>query len=293
MSLLEQILGAVIPVLAAVAIGFAWVRSGRPFESAALVTLVADLSTPCLVFANLARASILRQDFTVMALATCAMLLGFALLGAGLLGCFKMRHRTFLPAIVFPNTGNLGLPMALSVFGPPGLSYAIVIFTVIAIANFTVGQALAAGIANWRGLLRMPLIYAALAGTLVTYLAIPLPRWLIDTCALIGGMSVPLMLLMLGASLARLKVAAMQRAGIVSALRFGIGIAVGSLVCLLFGLTGLARSSLLLQCAMPVAVNNYLFALRWNNDPAEVAGTVVVSTLASVVTVPALLWFLL
>ena len=50
---------------------------------------------------------------------------------------------------------------------------------------------------------------------------------------------------------------------------------------------------LLLQCAMPVAVNNYLFALRWNNNPEEVAGTVVVSTLASVVTLPALLWFLL
>jgi malate permease and related proteins len=293
MSLLEQILTAVIPVLAAVAIGFAWVRSGQPFESAALVAIVADLGTPCLVFANLARASIPREDFTIMALATGAMLLGFALLGSGLLAGLRLPQRTFLPAIVFANTGNLGLPMALNAFGQRGLSYAIVIFTVIAIANFTVGQALAAGIANWRGLLRMPLIYAALAGTLVAYFAIPLPRWLVDTVALIGGMSVPLMLLMLGASLARLKVAAARRAGLVSALRFGVGITVGSLVCLLFGLTGLARSSLLLQCAMPVAVNNYLFALRWNNDPEDVAGTVVVSTLASVVTVPALLWFLL
>jgi predicted permease len=44
---------------------------------------------------------------------------------------------------------------------------------------------------------------------------------------------------------------------------------------------------------MPVAVFNYLFALRWNNQPEEIAGIVVVSTLASIVTTPALLYLLL
>jgi len=50
---------------------------------------------------------------------------------------------------------------------------------------------------------------------------------------------------------------------------------------------------LILQSAMPVAVFNYLFAARWNNQPDEVAGAVVASTLASIVTVPVLLGWLL
>jgi hypothetical protein len=44
---------------------------------------------------------------------------------------------------------------------------------------------------------------------------------------------------------------------------------------------------------MPAAVFNYLFALRWDNDPAEVAGIVVVSTLITIVSAPTLLYFLM
>jgi malate permease and related proteins len=50
---------------------------------------------------------------------------------------------------------------------------------------------------------------------------------------------------------------------------------------------------LIMQCAMPVAVYNYLFALKWNNQPEEVASLVVVSTIVSIFSVPALLHFLI
>ena len=48
----QPILAAVIPVLAAVAIGFLWVRSGRRFENAMFTPLVVDIGTPCLIFAT-------------------------------------------------------------------------------------------------------------------------------------------------------------------------------------------------------------------------------------------------
>ena len=50
---------------------------------------------------------------------------------------------------------------------------------------------------------------------------------------------------------------------------------------------------LIMQCANPVAVYNYLFAKRWDNQPEEVAGVVVLSTLLSIVTIPVLLTWLL
>ena len=43
---------------------------------------------------------------------------------------------------------------------------------------------------------------------------------------------------------------------------------------------------LIVQSAMPVAVFNYLFARMYGADPDEVAGLVLISTLASYVTLP-------
>ena len=60
-----------------------------------------------------------------------------------------------------------------------------------------------------------------------------------------------------------------------------------------FGLEGSARAVLILQCAMPPAVYNYLFAQRWNNQPEEVASVIVVATVVSILTVPILLYFLI
>jgi predicted permease len=106
-------------------------------------------------------------------------------------------------------------------------------------------------------------------------------------------MTVPLMLLMLGSSLNLLKVGAFWRAALVSSIRLGCGAAIGIAVAALFGLSGRMKAVLILQCANLVAVYNYLFAQRWNNQPEEVAGVVVLSTLFSIVTIPLLLGWLL
>jgi len=291
--MLEPVLAAVIPVLVTAGIGFAWVRSGRSVESKVLSPLVMDLGTPCLIISTLTRTEIAPEIFGATALASFAALLGFGLLGLLVLPLLKLPLRSYLPCVAFPNAGNLGLPVALYAFGPQGLSYAIVFFAICSVANYTVGQAISAGTADWRVMLRLPILHAAILGMLGSLFHVQLPAWLANTLALLGGLTVPLMLLMLGASLASLRVSRLWPALIVTGLRIGGGFAIASLVVWLFGLEGPARSALLIQCAMPVAVLNYIFALRWDNRPEEVAGTVVLSTFASVVTVPLLLHLLL
>lgn len=101
------------------------------------------------------------------------------------------------------------------------------------------------------------------------------------------------MLLMLGSSLGLLRVASLRRAFLVSVIRIAMGASVGLAVAALFGMSGAMRAVLVLQCANPVAVYNYLFAQRWNNQPEEVAGVVVISTLLSTLTIPLLLAWLL
>ena len=71
----------------------------------------------------------------------------------------------------------------------------------------------------------------------------------------------------------------------------GFGLAV--LVANLFGLEGVERGVLILQLSMPVAVFNYLLALRYQREPGEVAGMVVLSTLLSFVLLPFIVSFVL
>ena len=291
--MISTVLAAVLPVLLTALIGFVWVRSGRSIEASVMTPLVADIGTPCLVFATLSKAVIPPWAFAEMAAATALSLLTFVAVGMVILKATGLKIRTYLPALSFPNTGNLGLPLSLYAFGQSGLSYAIAFFSIASVANYTIGQAIAAGRADWRFMIRMPLLHAVWLGIVVALFRIELPLWLGNTVSLLGGLTIPIMLLMLGSSLARLRVAAFPRAVAISALRLSMGAAVGFAVAALFGLEGTARAVLIMQCAMPVAVYSYLFAQRWNNEPEEVAGLVVVSTLASVATIPTLLTLLL
>jgi hypothetical protein len=72
-----------------------------------------------------------------------------------------------------------------------------------------------------------------------------------------------------------------------------MGFAVGVTLASLMGLEGTARGVLIIECAMPVAVFNFLYASIYDNRPAEVAGVIVVSTALSFLTLPALLWYVL
>jgi predicted permease len=51
-------LSILLPLLAAMAVGYAWVRSGRPLDNNTLAPLAADLALPCLIFSALVAAEL-------------------------------------------------------------------------------------------------------------------------------------------------------------------------------------------------------------------------------------------
>jgi malate permease and related proteins len=57
----------------------------------------------------------------------------------------RLDIRTYWAPITFGNTGNLGLPVAFFAFGQVGFDFAVVIFAVMAILNFTFGVWVVAG----------------------------------------------------------------------------------------------------------------------------------------------------
>lgn len=291
--MLATILTAIAPVIITALIGFGWTRVGRQFDTHALTALVTEIGTPCLVFSTFAKMTVPAGAFVATAAASLTILVGFLIVASLVLKLSGLSLRTYLPSMSFPNTGNLGIPLALYAFGPEGLAYAIVFVCFTSIMNFTIGQAIAAGTMSWRAIAKMPIIYAVVLGLAVTETGVALPPFLADTVSLLGSITVPLMLLMLGVSLGSLRVAAFPRAFMLSLLRIGMGVVLGFGITALFSLHGAARAAVIMQSSMPAAVFNYLFALRWNNQPEEVAGIVVVSTLVTIATTPILLYFLI
>jgi predicted permease len=106
-------------------------------------------------------------------------------------------------------------------------------------------------------------------------------------------MTIPLMLITLGVSLAALRVAGLGRSLLLALLRLGLGFAVGLGIAYAFRLDGIARGVLILQSTMPTAVFNYLFAHRYATRPEEVAGAVTVSTLLTLAIMPLVLIYVM
>ncbi len=76
-------------------------------------------------------------------------------------------------------------------------------------------------------------------------------------------------------------------------LRLGMGFAVGYGIAEALELERIARGVVIIQCAMPVAVSNYLMALVYKREPEEVAGMVLISTAVAFVMLPFLLLLVL
>lgn len=240
------------------------------------------------MFSTFTRTTLPSDEIALTALATVTCLgLSAAVAWVGLRRA-GLPVKVYLPSLVFPNIGNLGLPVCLFAFGEQGLALAMVFFAITTIGQFTLGPAIASGRFQPAALLRVPFIYAVLVSLVIRIFDVEVPLWLANTASLAGGLTVPLMLMALGVALADLRAASVGRAFILSIARLGLGLAGGWAVAALLGLEGVLRGVVIIENAMPVAVFNYLFARMYDNQPEEVAGMVLVSTVLAYLGLPLL-----
>lgn len=291
--MIGELFSIVAPVFICAGIGFAWDKFGPRYDVELVTSLVTTVGAPCLVFHTLANLQVDRTAFaTIVGAAVAALTVSMAA-GALVLKLARLPQRSFLPAMVFPNVGNVGVPLNYLAFGDLGLALAIGVFTVYVVGQFTLGVAIASGTVSLKALARLPLLYALAAALVFMITGTVPPEWVNATTDLLGGLTIPLMLITLGISLARLKVASVPRSLGLSVLRLVMGFAIGIALATALGLEGTERGVLIIQMSMPVAVFNYLFAQRYNTAPEEVAGMVVISTALSFASLPLLLWFVL
>ena len=290
-----QIFTVLFPVILCAFLGALWARSGQRYDSDFVSRLVLNIGAPALILSTLSQVAIDPSLFADIAIACVLVSLTMALLGFVIPRLLGDDVRTYLPSFVFPNVGNMGLPVCMFAFGEQGLALALIFFMVLSVAHFPVGILMAGGreAGGLMGIIKMPILYVIALAVLLMMSGAVLPDFLNNAVSLIGAMTIPLMLITLGVSLYSLKVSGWGKALLYSLIRILGGLSAGFLVVWWLDIEGVARSVVLIQSSMPVAVFNYLFAVRFDRQPDAVAGLVVVSTLLSFVSLPILLSWLI
>lgn len=293
MNLALTVLNITAPVFLLAAVGYFWVKLGFEYRVEFVTRMAMTLSVPCLIFAALMQIEVAPNALAALSLAA---LVAYCLVMVACLALVKLAKldaQTFLAPLVFGNTGNLGLPLALFAFGETGLGYAVVIFAVMAILSFTIGIWIVAGAGSFKRVLREPLVGATLLGALFLWQDWETPEFLTNTIELIGQMAIPMMLITLGVAVARLETKAMGQAVVLSLAKVVICGAAGWGAAVWFALDPVAAGVLIVQLATPVAVTSYLLAEKYGADAQPVAGLVVASTLLSVLALPLILAFVI
>jgi predicted permease len=284
-----QFLHVVWPIFAIAGLGWLWQRLGQPFDEKSVSALVTYLGVPSLLLSSLSRTSVRLDVLLQTLLAGGLALLLCAVGGAAVLKLARLPVRPYLPSLIHPNTGNLGLPIVFFALGEPAMPYAIAFSTLVQVSHFTVGIWLASGQLSIRTVLISPPLWSLLAALALIASGTPLPGWVLDVTTLLGGLTVPLMLMLLGGSLTKLKLYGLGRPAWLSCIRVGLGFASGVAVAWGLGLGPLPAGALIIQCAMPVAVFSYLFAVRYGGPSDVVAGMILISTVLALAALPLIL----
>jgi hypothetical protein len=288
MDLIAALVDVVAPVFAIIAIGFLWDRSGRSFEQKMVTDLVVLVGTPCLMFNSITGAVLPVEQMGWVALAALICPAVTALAAWSIIKGFHLKPKVYLPALTFPNVGNMGLPVCLFAFGQTGLAVAMVYFIVTNVLQFTFGPAIASGKADLWAAVRSPVVIASFVSLGVKFSGVIIPPWIGNGVTLVGGMVIPLMLLSLGVALSRFRVGRIFHTFVFASLRIVLGVVVGWTVAYSLGMPPAMTGAVVVQSSMPVAVFNFLYAEMYDNDPQEVAGMVLLSTILSVISLPIL-----
>ncbi|MGB0496778.1 MAG: AEC family transporter [Rubricella sp.] len=289
MQIVIEVLQIVAPVFVLASIGYGWVKIGWEYDMQFVTRLAMTLSIPCLIFVALVRADIDPSELTALIWATLLAYGAVTVVMLVLILVARKDMRTYLAPLVFGNTGNVGLPVALLAFGQEGLALAVVVFAVMAILSFTIGVWLVSGGGSPVQALKEPMVGATLLGALFLWQGWILPDWAMTTLDLIGQIGIPVMLLTLGVAIAGLRPTGMGTGFILVVLKLGACIVCAYWAAGWFGLGEIATAVLVLQVAMPVAVTSYMLAVKYEARADDVAAMVVASTLLAVFAIPGIL----
>lgn len=292
MDLALRIVSILFPMFALTTLGFLYGRRHASDMSVAN-RLNMDVFVPALIFSGISSRSYDLAGYGAMALGMVLLVLGSGAVGWLLARVTGQQPLTLAPTLMFNNSVNLGIPLAVLTFGEGILPYAVILFVVSVGLHFSLGVWLLDHRSKVWNVWRHPAVMAAIAGFVVGEAEFKLWDPLATGIRMLADISIPLALFALGVRMTDAGIGH-WRDGLLGAIARPLsGMALAWAIAPLLGLHGEQADLLLIYGALPPAVINYVFAERYHQEPDKVAAIVLVGNLAAIVTLPLVLLLVL
>ena len=296
-------LNIVLPLFIPVVLGFIWGRIAKP-DIEPLSALQFYILIPALLFTKVTEARLSGSYILMLIAFSCLLFLLLYLAGILYTRLIKADGDTgaaVINAVCFYNSGNYSLPLIDVLFksDPTAVTAQAMIMLTQNILTGTFGVFTAArGDRSTRQaftqVLKIPIIYAAAVAYLMKLAAVTPPESVQYYIGLIGGATVPVALITLGLSLARIKFDFSDvRMYVIICARLLVSPLIAIALVRLLGVSGVIAQVMVISSGAPVAVNALLLSIKYNNRPELVSKSIFASTILSAVTVSGLIYFAL
>ena len=260
--------------------------------------LIVNVASPMLIISSIAGVEGNEKSIVFLMIgAGILMYIGFIILGKIINRIFPFPKKdwpVYECMVVFANTGFMGYPVLLDVFGQEAVFYASLIhmafnFFVYTYAIMCLTKSDDSEFKlNFKQLLT-PGIVLIFIGILIYLFDIQLPSVLMDTVNSVGSLTAPLSMMMIGSSLAVYPIKDSftdWRSYVFAFVRLIIVPFVTMIVCRLLHINPYYANITIITNAMPVGSMVLMLATQYNANVKIVTRNIVVSTLLSVITIP-------
>ena len=260
--------------------------------------LIVNVASPMLIISSIAGVEGSNKSIVFLMIgAGILMYIGFIILGKIINRIFPFPKKdwpVYECMVVFANTGFMGYPVLLDVFGQEAVFYASLIhmafnFFVYTYAIMCLTKGDDSGFKlNFKQLLT-PGIILIFVGIFIYLFDIQLPSVLMDTINSVGSLTAPLSMMMIGSSLAVYPIKDSFtdcRSYVFAFVRLMIVPFVTMIMCRLLHIDAYYANITIITNAMPVGSMVLMLATQYNANVKIVTRNIVVSTLLSVITIP-------
>ena len=196
-------------------------------------------------------------------------------------------------ALMFANVGFIGYPIVSSIFGPHAVFYAALLNMPNTFFIFTAGVMLIKGEYSLKQfnpkVLISPAMLGAFLAAIIVALGIHTPDIIARPVTMVGNITVPAALTIIGSSMAKLPlrdIIGSTKVYITALLRLTV---VPLSIYFLFkvcGVNDMVNNINTVVIAMPVASFGTMFCLKYGRDPSLITETTFITTLGSIITIP-------
>ena len=283
-----EIINVVLPVFLVASLGYKFGK-WKKIDLSAINDFIIYLATPALIISSLYEEPIDLHIAGIVFISTCIIIAATSIIGYFIFKSLRLPVKVYLPPVLFANTGNMALPLILFAFGETGFYIGLLYMVSSHIIHYTYGILILNYDKSPLEILKLPLVYSAVAGVLLSVSEMHVPTSIFRAVDLLGEACIPTMIFALGYKLSEVRLTKAGYSFLTGGMRVLLGLAFGVIVVWLLRLDGLVAKVIILQASMPPAIFNFLLAEKYNQDSKTVASIILAGTIITIFTTPIIL----